>query len=94
MTREDLMTWVQSVARSLGYVIVMKRSKTRFGYVSKVVLMYTGMSIPLHSIDIFWRKLDFVTSMPAENKNVDSEMFEKSSPHQSGSSKFSFFFLN
>ena len=46
MSREDLMTWVQSVARSLGYVIVTKRSKTRFGYVSKVVLMCDRGGVP------------------------------------------------
>ncbi|KAI3729038.1 hypothetical protein L6452_17684 [Arctium lappa] len=45
------------------------------------------MSIPLHSIDIFWRKLDFVSSMPVKDRNVDCKMFEKSSPHQSESSK-------
>ena len=34
------MAWVQNVARSLGYVIVTKRSKTKSsGYVSKVILM-------------------------------------------------------
>ena len=39
-SREDLLAWVQNVARSLGYVIVTKRSKTKSsGYVSKVILM-------------------------------------------------------
>ncbi|KAL6501079.1 hypothetical protein OROHE_025276 [Orobanche hederae] len=38
-SREDLMTWVQNVARSQGYVIVTKRSKAiTIGFISKIVL--------------------------------------------------------
>lgn len=39
-TREILMEWVQNQARSLGYVIIIKRSKTKAsGYVSKIILV-------------------------------------------------------
>ena len=38
-SREELMEWVRNTGRSLGYAIVTKRSKTKNGYVSKVVLM-------------------------------------------------------
>nr|XP_043627293.1 uncharacterized protein LOC122598879 [Erigeron canadensis] len=37
-SRQDLMDWVQDVGRSLGYVIVTKRSKSKRGYMSKVNL--------------------------------------------------------
>ncbi|XP_022025181.1 uncharacterized protein LOC110925532 [Helianthus annuus] len=38
-SREKLMEWVRNTGRSLSYAIVTKRSKTKNGYVSKVVLM-------------------------------------------------------
>ena len=38
-SREELMTWVQNVARSQGFVIVTKRSRPSYiGYISKIVL--------------------------------------------------------
>ncbi|KAJ9541940.1 hypothetical protein OSB04_028446, partial [Centaurea solstitialis] len=37
-SREELMTWVQNVARSQGFVIVTKRSRPSYlGYISKIV---------------------------------------------------------
>ncbi|KAJ0800120.1 putative methylmalonate-semialdehyde dehydrogenase [Helianthus annuus] len=38
-SREEFMEWVRNTGRSLGYAIVTKRSKTKHGYVYKVVLM-------------------------------------------------------
>ncbi|KAL4586491.1 hypothetical protein LXL04_011127 [Taraxacum kok-saghyz] len=39
-SRENLKEWVDNVARTLGYVVVTKRSKTKLsGYVSKIILV-------------------------------------------------------
>lgn len=38
-SRETLEDWVRNVGRALGYVVVTKRTKTKNGYLSKVVLM-------------------------------------------------------
>ncbi|CAH1442648.1 unnamed protein product [Lactuca virosa] len=39
-SRENLTEWVQETSRSLGYVVVIKRTKTKghgYGYISKII---------------------------------------------------------
>ncbi|KAL4581271.1 hypothetical protein LXL04_017482 [Taraxacum kok-saghyz] len=86
ITRENLKEWVDNVARTLGYVVVTKRSKTKIsGYVSKIILRYKyiwqkyrdkKINCPFELVGVYYKTYDFWTlTVKNSEHNHDPAMY-------------------